>query len=104
MFQRSSVCRECGARLSWARSEAGKWLPMEVEPFSGKDVPARHRMTVQGGTAVATPRATQVCVVTHFVVCPARIRHLEFLKQTWPALGARAERHQLIRGAGRRAS
>jgi hypothetical protein len=103
-FVRRSECRACGAPLSWARNARGKWVPLDRDPFAARDVPACDRLLVRQGIAVAPDEigAHQPVAVLHFRVCPAVLGdHLPMLRQLWPALAHRAERHQLHRGAGR---
>lgn len=74
-----SLCKSCGARVRWAVSPAGKWMPVDAEPD----------MRPTGGNLVLTIRQQQLVFepwakehgftrnryVSHFATCPAADKH-----------------------------
>ena len=59
----SSLCKSCGAKISWAKTEKGKNIPL--------DFPGEMRLVVtRGNTAV-----TQMTYISHFATCPNAAEH-----------------------------
>jgi len=77
-----STCRSCGAPIVWARTPAGKLMPLDVTPTTAGNVilhmgPERGQATAHVETAAesATRRAhpipaAQLAYVPHFATCP----------------------------------
>lgn len=95
-------CRQCGARISFARTANRKLMPLDLSPLSRRDVPARHRwMLREDGLVVHDPDGVSpLVVVVHFTVCPAKLSAAAYaeLWETAPMLAGRAQ----LYGAGKR--
>ena len=58
-----SRCKSCGAKITWAKTEKGKNIPL--------DFPGEMRLVVtRGNTAV-----TQMTYISHFATCPNAAEH-----------------------------
>lgn len=74
-------CRSCGARFLWARTTAGKLMPIEVARRPSGDVTANVAAyrTGAGGTFARvlkdgeTPEPNEWRTLAHFAVCPAAL-------------------------------
>lgn len=71
------VCRSCGAPIRWARTRAGKAVPLDAEPADDGNVVLQEDGTARvltrrqmDGGGVAAPRYT-----SHFATCPDAARH-----------------------------
>ena len=58
-----SNCRTCGAKITWAKTENGKNIPL--------DFPGEARLIVMpGNTAIV-----QMTYISHFATCPDAAEH-----------------------------
>jgi hypothetical protein len=75
-----SACRSCGAALIWAKTTAGRIIPVDAEPVTdGKgnillDGSGKVRMAIVGRVGSGTHRA-------HFVSCPNANQHRKERRQ-----------------------
>ena len=77
----TTTCRSCGAEILWARTVAGKAIPLDAEPRPDGNV----RIAPIGGidaalvlTDPAERAAAQIegpVYVTHFATCPNAAEH-----------------------------
>lgn len=59
-------CRSCGAPIRWERTEAGKPIPLDVEPVETGNLAFR-----EDGKVIAASKAPPgLRYVTHFATCP----------------------------------
>ena len=81
-------CRDCGARIYFARTPAGKLMPIEPTRRPDGDLTANVAAyrTGQGGCFARvlkdgeTPDANEWRTVAHAAVCPAQVQHREARK------------------------
>jgi hypothetical protein len=64
-----SRCRSCRAPTIWARTVAGRRLPLDLEPIADGNVIIRNgvAMVLRVGQVVADD---EPCYVAHFATCP----------------------------------
>lgn len=70
------TCRSCPARLRWALTEAGEWMPIEQDPDPAGIVTARR----SGRAVIATVHPVGSDLeglrwTAHFANCPAAAEH-----------------------------
>lgn len=74
-----STCKSCGARIMWAKTVAGKSIPLDVKPVAGGNIelrlppPAKRAYEVRAH--VVTPSPDVHRHVSHFVTCPNSAEH-----------------------------
>lgn len=71
----STKCRSCGAPVIWARTPAGKRIPLDLTPTDDGNVllDDHGTATVMGGLAVWPPGAYRW--TSHFASCPQAADH-----------------------------
>lgn len=62
-------CRTCGAPIFWAKTQAGKAIPIDKEP-----VP-RGNMVVTDGVAIVVKPHDGLAYVSHFATCAQSDQH-----------------------------
>ena len=70
----SAACRSCGAAIIWARTMAGKRMPLDAEPHPGAPV----ALAPESDVAIvcsALPRHGEVRYMPHWVTCPHADQH-----------------------------
>lgn len=72
----TTTCRACGKRIFFAKTPAGKAIPLNAEPDPAGNVALRDGLAVVlGGEALAAARATgEELRTSHFADCPAAAR------------------------------
>lgn len=71
-----SRCRSCGAPVLWTRTENGKAMPVDAEPYAGESPRGLFVLRRERGeapTAVAVPAGAfpnELMYVSHFSTCP----------------------------------
>lgn len=76
-----AACRSCGAAIVWARTERGKKMPIDVEPYTGDDdrglFVLRERDHSGGPLAIAAwgLDGTEPHYRSHFGTCPNASQH-----------------------------
>lgn len=73
-----SACRSCDAQLRWARTEKGRRIPLDFEPYTGDDPAGIYVLRDEGELAVAAPLdafAGEPHYRSHFRSCPHAARH-----------------------------
>ena len=60
-------CKSCGAELAFVRSEAGRWMPLDLAPDPAGNIVLRGAVAhiLQKGESSNEPR-----YLSHFVTCP----------------------------------
>jgi hypothetical protein len=69
-------CRSCQAPMLWARTEKGRRIPLDVEPYAGDD--PRGLFVLRAGVAVAVPAGAfedEPRYRSHFATCPDASAH-----------------------------
>lgn len=72
-----SRCRSCDAPLRWARTEKGRRIPLDPDPYTGPE-PAGLFVIRDGDLAVAVPRDAfphEPHYRSHFATCPNAAQH-----------------------------
>jgi hypothetical protein len=72
-----SRCRSCDAPLLWARTEKGRRIPLDPEPYTGPE-PSGLFVLREGGLAVAAPPGAfedEPLYRSHFATCPDAALH-----------------------------
>lgn len=78
-----SVCKSCGAQISWVKMKSGKWMPVEtvtvpVLPGEGKDTfitPAGEIITGKQYRKFEKNPNTVAGCVPHWATCPGAAGH-----------------------------
>jgi hypothetical protein len=66
-----SVCKSCGAQIRWAKTEAGKTIPLDPEPTLNGNVVLDHA----GVAHVRHAGVGGARYVSHFATCPFAKQH-----------------------------
>lgn len=102
------TCLSCGARFLWARTPAGKLMPVELDRRPAGDVTANvaaYRNAAGGAFARVlkdgeVPDGHEWRTISHFAVCPAAEQHRKARKgavqDVIPFPTARARRARFI--------
>lgn len=78
---RLGSCSSCGARIVWVRTERGKRMPMDPEPYHGLESAGvfvlRDRYAAEGPLAIAVAPAAfdEPLYRSHFATCPNADTH-----------------------------
>lgn len=76
-----SACRTCNASILWARTERGKRIPLDAEPYEGDDdrglFVLREPDDPEGPLAIAAwgLDGLEPHYRSHFATCPDAARH-----------------------------
>jgi hypothetical protein len=76
-----SRCRSCDAPIRWAKTAAGKRMPLDVEPVRTGNVQLGHvggeevAIVVGPADAVAAQAAGHEIYTSHFATCPNAAAH-----------------------------
>lgn len=71
-----TTCRSCGEPVFWARTSAGKSMPVDAEPVEGGNLALTTRYDAQGTRFVEYVDPAQATLdaepryVSHFATCP----------------------------------
>lgn len=71
----SGSCRSCGATIIWTRTEAGKRMPIDVEPVDGGNLILKRGHGGQYWAIVAADDIEPTRYVSHFATCPHADQH-----------------------------
>ncbi len=72
----ASRCQYCRGEIIFARTKAGKALPIDLHPLPREAVPPAYRWQIEvRGHVRRDPTGTRPTVlVSHFTVCPVRLK------------------------------
>ena len=71
-------CRSCSAPIRWARTEHGKRIPLDAEPYAGDDPRGLFVLREGGELALAVPAGAledEPRYRSHFATCPNAEEH-----------------------------
>lgn len=69
-------CRSCGAEIIWARTVAGRLIPLDAEPAERpKGIFRLEEALLDGGPQIAISAASDPVYISHFATCPHADEH-----------------------------
>jgi len=76
-----STCRSCDAEIRWAKTAAGKVIPIDAEPVPNGNIQLGYvggymvAIVVNADDALAAQAAGEELYLSHFATCPNASRH-----------------------------
>lgn len=71
-----SVCRSCGAAITWTVTSRGKRMPVDAEPHPDGNIRIRHPLTGGPPQADVVPKGSEASLHrSHFATCPNAGQH-----------------------------
>lgn len=79
----ASKCRSCGAAITWARTSAGRSMPIDAEPCADGNIVLSEPVDpdapviamILTAEQVRQPSLGEPRYVSHFATCPNAARH-----------------------------
>lgn len=70
MSTEAKLCRGCGAPIVWAKTLAGRFIPLDATPVAEKPADKRYSLVNQDGADGPTAVPVFAQYVSHFTTCP----------------------------------
>lgn len=68
-------CGSCGAPVTWAKTAAGKVIPLDPEPVANGNVLLRDGVAIVFGAKSGAPPAGERRYKSHFATCAQAAQH-----------------------------